>query len=71
MILKNKFLHVALTSLFSLALAAQTTPQLTYFDLREVRLLPGIFKHAEDLDLHYLLEIDPDRLLAPIFREAN
>jgi Uncharacterized protein conserved in bacteria len=71
MILKNKFLHVALASLFSLALAAQTTPQLTYFDLREVRLLPGIFKHAEDLDLHYLLEMDPDRLLAPFLREAN
>lgn len=71
MILKNKFLHVALASLFSLALSAQTTPQLTYFDLREVRLLPGIFKHAEDLDLHYLLEMDPDRLLAPFLREAN
>ncbi|WP_293903991.1 MULTISPECIES: glycoside hydrolase family 127 protein [unclassified Sphingobacterium] len=71
MILRNKFLHVAFTSLFSLALAAQTTPQLTYFDLREVRLLPGIFKHAEDLDLHYLLEMDPDRLLAPFLREAK
>jgi len=71
MILKNKFLHVALASLLSLALSAQTTPQLSYFDLREVRLLPGIFKHAEDLDLHYLLEMDPDRLLVPFLREAN
>ncbi|WP_394676386.1 beta-L-arabinofuranosidase domain-containing protein [uncultured Sphingobacterium sp.] len=71
MIFKNKFLHSALLSLFCLALSAQTTPQLNYFDLREVRLLPGVFKQAEDLDITYLLEMDPDRLLAPFLREAN
>ncbi|MDQ1151589.1 glycoside hydrolase family 127 protein [Sphingobacterium zeae] len=71
MILKNKFFHSVLACLFSLALDAQTTPRLNYFDLREVRLLPGFFKHAEDLDINYLLEMDPDRLLAPFLREAS
>jgi DUF1680 family protein len=33
------------------------------FDLRQVRLLDGPFKHAEQLDLQYLLSLDPDRLL--------
>ncbi|MCH5376115.1 MAG: glycoside hydrolase family 127 protein, partial [Planctomycetes bacterium] len=33
------------------------------FDLRDVRLLDGPFKHAQDLDRRYLLSLDPDRLL--------
>lgn len=33
------------------------------FPLEEVRLLDGPFKHAMELDEHYLLELDVDRLL--------
>ncbi|HEY5909180.1 MAG TPA: beta-L-arabinofuranosidase domain-containing protein [Verrucomicrobiae bacterium] len=33
------------------------------FDLRDVRLLEGPFKHAQDLDERYLLSLDVDRLL--------
>jgi DUF1680 family protein len=33
------------------------------FDLRDVRLLDGPFKHAMELDGRYLLELEPDRLL--------
>jgi DUF1680 family protein len=33
------------------------------FDLREVRLLDGPFKHAMELDRRYLLSLDVDRLL--------
>lgn len=33
------------------------------FDLRDVRLLDGPFKHAQELDHQYLLSLDPDRLL--------
>jgi uncharacterized protein len=33
------------------------------FDLRDVRLLEGPFKHAMDLDRLYLLSLDPARLL--------
>lgn len=43
----------------------------TYFDLQDVRLLPSVFKHAEETDLNYLLEMDADRLLAPFLREAG
>lgn len=33
------------------------------FPLTEVRLLPGPFRHAQEMDLRYLLSLDPDRLL--------
>ena len=33
------------------------------FDLKDVRLLDGPFKHAMELDHRYLLNLDPDRLL--------
>ena len=33
------------------------------FDLRDVRLLDGPFKHAMELDRQYLLLLEPDRLL--------
>ena len=37
--------------------------QVSAFDLRDVRLLDGPFKHAMDLDKAYLLSLDVDRLL--------
>lgn len=33
------------------------------FSLRDVRLLDGPFKHAQQLDLDYLLSLEPDRFL--------
>ncbi len=33
------------------------------FDLKDVRLRPGPFQHAQDLDRQYLLSLDVDRLL--------
>lgn len=42
-----------------LKIALQAQP----FDLRDVRLLDGPFRHAQELDRHYLLSLDPDRLL--------
>jgi uncharacterized protein len=39
------------------------TFQVRAFDLRDVRILDGAFKHAEELDGKYLLALDPDRLL--------
>jgi DUF1680 family protein len=38
-------------------------PKAIAFDLKDVRLLDGPFKHAMDLDRQYLLALDPDRLL--------
>jgi DUF1680 family protein len=34
------------------------------FDIRDVRLLDGPFKEAMEADARYLLQIEPDRLLA-------
>ncbi|HXG35195.1 MAG TPA: beta-L-arabinofuranosidase domain-containing protein [Bryobacteraceae bacterium] len=34
------------------------------FDLTRVRLLEGPFRHAQELDKKYLLDLDPDRLLS-------
>ena len=37
-------------------------------ELEERLSLIHIFKHAEDMDIRYLLGIDPDRLLAPYLK---
>ncbi len=47
-----------------------TTP-LSYFDLKDVELLEGPFKHAQDLNKGYLLALEPDRLLAGFRLEAG
>ncbi|PZP37644.1 MAG: glycosyl hydrolase, partial [Pseudopedobacter saltans] len=50
---------------------AQIVQKVESFDIGNVRLLDSPFKHAEDLDLKYMLELNPDRLLAPFLREAG
>ena len=41
------------------------------FDLRDVTLLEGPFKHATDQNRDYLLKLEPDRLLAWFRKEAG
>lgn len=41
------------------------------FPLDRIRLQDGPFLDAQNTDLHYLLELDPERLLAPFRREAG
>lgn len=41
------------------------------FPLSDVRLLDGPFKHAMEMDARYMLELSPDRLLAPYFKTAG
>ncbi len=41
------------------------------YPLSDVRLLPGLFRHAMDMDEKYLLSLDPERLLAPYFKAAG
>lgn len=60
------FLLVCLQTVYG-----QMTPKIQYFDLQDVELLESPFKHAEDLDKQYLLELDADRLLVPFLREAG
>lgn len=60
----------AVLAVATTAAAVEGTP-VTPFRLTDVRLLPGPFQHAQDLDLAYILALDPDRLLAPFRREAG
>jgi len=59
--------------LFSLILSfpAQAQSSLHSFALQQVRLLPGIFKDAQETDMKYMLSLDVDRLLAPYLKEAG
>lgn len=52
-------------------LFAQSNTTLQTFPLQEVKLLDGIFKNAEQVDLKYILSMDMDKLLAPYLREAG
>lgn len=50
---------------------AQIPAKVESFSAFDVKLTESAFKHAEDMDLQYLLGIDPDRLLAPYLKEAG
>ena len=50
---------------------AQIPVQMENFSVNDVTLTQSAFKHAEDMDIRYLLGIDPDRLLAPYLKEAG
>ncbi|MDP6634956.1 MAG: glycoside hydrolase family 127 protein [Phycisphaerae bacterium] len=85
--MKMKKLLIALTTALATTLPACTSaPQQTdvkylvapkipikarAFSLKDVRLSDGPFKSAMDLDAKYLLELEPDRLLALIRKRAG
>ncbi|MYN06238.1 glycoside hydrolase family 127 protein [Pseudoduganella aquatica] len=54
-----------------LALAAQAGYAAELFSLSDVRLSPSPFLDAQNTDLKYILELEPDKLLAPFLREAG
>lgn len=58
---------------FSLTVSLHSLSQssLHAFSLQQVRLLPGVFKDAQQTDMNYMLALDPDKLLAPYLREAG
>ena len=56
---------------FLLTGKAQTQQEVSYFPLQDVKLLESPFLQAQQTDLHYILAMDPDRLLAPFLREAG
>ena len=51
--------------------SAQIPAKVEPFSVNDVKLTQSDFKHAEDMDIRYLLGIDPDRLLAPYLKEAG
>jgi uncharacterized protein len=45
--------------------------QMQSFKLQQVRLTNGLFKNAQDVDLKYILDLNPDKLLAPYLIDAG
>lgn len=67
----KKFIILVFFYTFSVTIFGQTQPKIKYFRLQDVKLLDSPFKHAQDLDIQYILELNPDKLLAPFFRESG
>ena len=49
----------------------RVAPKVEGFSLTDVRLLPGPFRHAQQLDKEYLLSLDADRLLSGFLSNAG
>jgi DUF1680 family protein len=60
-----------ITGLFFLSITCFAQPRLSAFPLSSVQLLNSPFKAAQQTDLQYMLQLDPDRLLAPFLKEAG
>ena len=57
---------------FAVAISGAAQEQkLEVFSHKDVQLLDSPFKDAMEVDLDYLMKMDPDRLLAPFLREAG
>ncbi|HBO05541.1 MULTISPECIES: glycoside hydrolase family 127 protein [Bacteroides] len=56
---------------FLLTGKAQTRQEVSYFPLQDVKLLESPFLQAQRTDLHYIMAMNPDKLLAPFLREAG
>ena len=73
--LKPLFIALTLSATVAEAQTGKTTAvkstALQAFRLQDVKLLPSVFKDAETTDLHYIMAMKPDRLLAPYLREAG
>ena len=50
---------------FFLTGKAQTRQAVSYFPLQDIKLLESPFLQAQQTDLHYIMAMNPDRLLAP------
>src|SRR5690606_26380327 len=47
------------------------TAQMQSFKLQDVRITEGPFKNAQDVDFKYILDLKPDKLLAPYLIDAG
>ncbi len=57
--------------LFFLLISYASFAQMQTFKLQEVRITDGPFKNAQDVDMKYILDLEPDRLLAPYLIDAG
>lgn len=65
--MKTILLHSVTAFLLSVSALAQMQP----FSLQEVKVTDGAFKNAQDVDLRYILSLNPDKLLAPYLIDAG
>jgi uncharacterized protein len=65
---KNKKTYCLLTALL---ITFSSIAQMQEFKLQEVQLTSGPFKKAQEVDLKYILDLNPDRLLAPYLISAG
>lgn len=69
---KNRLLlGILLSFLFTNVSIAQSLKALSLFQPKNVSLLESDFQNAQEVDLTYILAMDPDRLLHPFLREAG
>ncbi len=66
-----KALYLGILALSATQAIAQTDTRIESFPVSQVRLTDSPFKHAQEMDICYLLGLDPDRLLAPYRKEAG
>jgi DUF1680 family protein len=57
--------------LIAVCITFSAAAQMKTFPLQEVRLEDGPFKKAQDVDLKYMLALNPDKLLAPYLIDAG
>lgn len=67
----RKLYLLGLFFLASVGAEAGLPQKINTFPVSDVRLTSGMFKHAEDLDICYLMGLNPDRLIAPYMKEAG
>ena len=68
---KRMVLALMTVTIVPQSFSAQTKTVAECFEVSDVRLEASPFKHAEDMDIRYLLALDPDRLLAPYLKGAG
>lgn len=68
--MKRSCIYIA-GCLLTISTSYGQTGKLSSFPLSSVRILNGPFLEAQKTDMKYMLELDPDRLLAPFLREAG
>ena len=67
----RKGIILAVMSALTFEASAQIPAKVESFRVNDVKLTQSAFKQAEDMDIRYLLGIDPDRLMAPYLKEAG
>ncbi len=65
------FFSIALMFFSAGDLSAQDEDRIKLFEPKHVHLEESAFKNAQNVDLKYIMELEPDRLLYPFLREAG